>query len=51
MDFTSSHIIEKIMVNSNLKLFSYLPTIRNQFPRDTIIDEWDNLLIEIPYIK
>lgn len=50
IDYKSSHIIEQIMVSSNLKLFSYLPTIRIHFPLDTIIDDWDNLLIETPYV-
>lgn len=50
IDYTSPYIIKQVMVSSNLKLFSYLPTVRIHFPLDTIIDDWDNLLIETPYI-
>ena len=50
INFNSPHIMDQIMVKSNLKLFSYLPMIRIHFSLDTIIDDWDNLLIETPYI-
>lgn len=50
IDYTSAALIDKVRYTSNLKLFAYLPTIRIHFPLDTIIDNWDNILTETPYI-
>lgn len=50
IDCTSAALIDKVRYTSNLKLFAYLPTIRIHFPLDTIIDNWDNILTETPYI-
>lgn len=50
IDHSSAGLYDKVRYTSNLKLFAYLPTIRIHFPFDTIIDNWDNILIETPYI-
>ena len=50
IDYTSAALIDKVRYTSNLKLFAYLPTIRIHFAFDTIIDDWDNVLIETPYL-
>lgn len=50
IDYTSTSLLDKVRYTSNLKLFAYLPTIRIHFTFDTIIDDWDNVLIETPYL-
>jgi hypothetical protein len=50
MDYTASSLLDKVRYSSNLKLFAYLPSIRIHFPFNTIIDDWDNILIETPYL-
>lgn len=50
IDYTSTALFKKVRYTSNLKLFAYLPTVRIHFPFDTIIDDWDNILVETPYL-
>lgn len=50
IDYTATALLDKVRYSSNLKLFAYLPSIRIHFPFDTIIDDWDNILIETPYL-
>ncbi|WP_455718203.1 hypothetical protein [Anaerosporobacter sp.] len=50
IDSTATALLNKIRYSSNHTLFAYLPSIRIDFPFDTIIDDWDNTLIETPYL-
>lgn len=50
IDCTAAALLDKIRFSANLKLFAYLPSIRIHFPFDTIIDDWDNILVETPYL-
>ncbi|WP_310605235.1 hypothetical protein [Anaerosporobacter sp.] len=50
IDYSAAALLNRVRYSANLKLFAYLPSIRIHFPLDTTIDDWDNILVETPYV-